>query len=193
MPSVAEFLVKRVKAYGWFSVGNLYVDNCYSMNPFTIDGRICLSESAELIITLGNYDATTSAILENYLVHDRVYVGYQQTVGIFGFEHLQHFDINLFNQTRVYPPIIDGDFPLPNIPTPSIINAFTVDPETNLVDGQSVGMRLDGTKIATYDMFPNLNISDTFGARIPDLQQFYKNQKQFADTMNEFLGLTDCI
>jgi len=192
MPSVADFLLKRVQENGWFSVGSLYFDNCYTLQPFEIDGRICLSPSAELIIAINNYDAIDSATLDDYLVHDERRIGYQQNIAIFGFEHLQHFAVNLFNLTHVYPSKVE-EFPLPAIPTPDVINGITLDPETGLAADQSVARKITRKEIATMDLFPDLEISDASGARIKKLQDFYANQKQFAEAMNKFLGLSDCI
>ena len=192
MPSVSDFLVKRVKENGWFSVGSLYFDNCYTIHPFESGGRICMSPSAEVIIAMNNYDAIDSATLDDFLVHDERRIGCQQNIAIFGFEHLQHFAVNLFNMTHTYPTKVEN-FPLPIIPTPKIIKAISLDDETGLADNQSIARTISQKDIATMDLFPDLEIADTSGVRIKKLQDFYANQEQFAAAMNKFLGLSDCI
>ena len=192
MPSVADFLVKRVKDKGWFSVGCLYVDNCYAMNPFDLGGRICMSESAQVIIIPNQYDSVNTAILDNYMAHDPKYIGFHQTVSIFGFDHLQHFDANLFQYSMVYPEGAD-QFILPEIPTADEINAIVLDPDTGMVDGYPVGRQLNKKEMALYDVHPNLPTDKAFGIKIAKLQSFYRDQKQFAQAMNTFLDLNDCI
>lgn len=191
--SVADFLVERVKSKGWLSVGCIYADNNYPLFPFIDKGFVCLSESKQVIIGTSRYDSTISSGLNNYLVSNIQQVGFQKTLVVVGFEHIQHFDINLF-QNEGFLDSAEAGIVLPNVPTPATIDGITLDPDTGLADGYSTAQTLEGKQFSVIDLYPeDTTIDKVVGLRIKEAKTFYENQKKFAAAMNAFLGLTDCI
>jgi len=189
--TVAEFLIKRVQEYGWLSVGHIFCDNGYTVNPFTSD--ICASPAEQLIFVGATYDSTDTANLEKYVVGNPQYAGMQKTIACVGFEHVQHFDMNLFNQEIAWTKISQDMYPMPAIPAPSVLESITLDPETGLADDHTTAQRLDKGKIAVYDLYPDMDILNTSGLRIKAYQDFQKRHKLYVEAIKKFTGISDCI
>lgn len=190
--TVAELLTQRVQKFGWLTVGHIFCDNGYTINPFTITGEVCLSVAEEMIFAATSYDSSDTANLERYIVGNPQYSGLQKSIVCIGFDHIQHFDINLFNQEIAWTNTPDI-YPVPQFPVPSVIEGITLDPETGLVDDHSIAQRLDGSKIAVYDLYPDMDVLNTSGLRIKAYQDFQKKHKLFTDAMKKLTGFGDCI
>ena len=157
--TVAELLVSRVQQYGWLTVGHIFCDNGYTVNPF-VTGEVCISPGNEIVCI--------------------------------GFDHIQHFDINLFNQEMAWANTPDA-YPIPKLPKPAEMEAITLDPDTGLAAGHSVAKKMDGTEIAVFDLYPDMDILNTSGLRIKEYQEFQKKQKMFTAAIKKLIGFSDCI
>ena len=188
----AEFMISFVDKYGWFAVGNIFADNGYIINPFTVNGCVCASNSAEQLFTTGKYDIENTAVLENkYLVAPIDRVGFQQTIVAIQFSSIQHFDAHLLSQGWFYD--LDGDDPkfvLPKWPTD--VESMVANEETGLYPGTDTITRLDGNDISAIDVFEDLPLDHYTGIRVKPYQNFIRNQKLFAEAMNTYFGLSDC-
>lgn len=189
--TVAELLVSRVQQYGWLPVGHIFCDNGYTVNPF-VTGEVCLSPGNEMLFAATTYDSADTACLEKYVVGNPVYTGMQKSIVCIGFDHIQHFDINLFNQELAWTNTPNA-YPIPNLPTPATMEGITLDPDTGLADGYTIAQKMDGTKIAVVDLYPDMDILNTSGLRIKEYQDFLKKQKLFVAAIKKLTGFSDCI
>lgn len=189
--TVAELLVSRVQQYGWLTVGHIFCDNGYTVNPF-VTGEVCISPGNEMLFVATTYDSSDTANLEKYVVGNPKYAGMQKSIVCIGFDHIQHFDINLFNQEMAWANTPDA-YPIPKLPKPAEMEAITLDPDTGLAAGHSVAKKMDGTEIAVFDLYPDMDILNTSGLRIKEYQEFQKKQKMFTAAIKKLTGFSDCI
>lgn len=190
----SDFFIKVVQSKGWMYIGNMFFDNSYTLFPFTSDGRICCSPSAEMIFAVSKVDSTNSMALEfDYIVHDDKYMGLYQTLACIGIEHLQHFDTNLFSYPRITPSGADK-FYTPKVITPAEVAALSPDSETGLYPNtDTVGFE-DGRVFSYMNLYPDFKDLDRYiGIKVDKYKEFNKNHDVFCKAINEWFGLTDCI
>ena len=194
--TAAELLTKYVDEWGWLSVGNIYSDNGSTYYPFNTDGAICYSESSECIFTINKIDSFNSSIFETrYAVAPVGSVGFQQTISVMPFEHIQRWDALLYAHMEQYEHLIDlEDFPVPTRVKPADILAIVVDPETHIAAGYPKLVMTDLREESVIDMYPDKEYPDHQfnGMRIVNTQNFYKNHEKFCTAMYSFFGVSDC-
>ena len=190
----AEFMVSCVKKFGWFGIGNIFIDNGLVVNPFTVYGTVCYSESAEQLFTTGKYDTENTGVLqEHYLVTPPKFVGFQQTIVCVQFASIQHIDVHMFSQSYFFDMKAENPvYPTPKIPSEEFALSLAKDEETGLYDNTDTYTRMDGNDISTLNIYPGRSEYDYTGIRAESYRQFIKNQRAFANAVNEYFGLTDC-
>lgn len=198
MPNIiADFLIERIQANGWFSIGNImFEDIVPCINPTSSGGFVCLSKSKQLIFSAVRMDTHMSYVIEEgYLAQDSFNHGVQQTIVCEPFDRLRQFDVLTLStftrwnkdKTEIIPP---------KYPKVSDVEALTVDPDTGLYDPSKTDTitMIDGIESSAIDVFPDFNIPKQYvGVRVNEYKQFIKNQKAFCAYINKFFGLTDCM